>query len=60
MMAQDFDIDVDPPDGTVDSERVTVSWPDTMTPEEAFDSIEAALEDKARENSKECPPFLCV
>lgn len=60
MMEQDFDLDVDQPDGTVDSERVTVSWPDSMTPEEAFDTIEAALEDKARENSEKCPPFLCV
>lgn len=56
---QDFMLDVTQPDGSVDHDVVTVSWPTDMDPEDMMDAIEDALEDAASDISDPCPPFLC-
>ncbi len=57
---QDLLLEVEQPDGSVDYDIVTVSWPEDMDPEMVMDAIEDALEDRANEISEPCPPFLCV
>ncbi|MFH2053276.1 MAG: hypothetical protein ABIK96_12475 [bacterium] len=56
---QDLWLDVTQPDGSVDRDIVTVSWPNELNHEWKLDIIDEAMADAARDLSDPCPPFLC-
>lgn len=60
---QDMILNVTQPDGSVETDIVTIRWPigtDYIDSDAFMDAMEEALEDRARELSEDCQPFLCV